>query len=91
MTPWRPVSVSVLVFAGFLLSSAAVGAQTPPSPAEESAYSGLHGAALTGNAAEIRRLIAQGADIEARDQFRRTPLHVAAYKSHEGAVKANAQ
>jgi len=42
-------------------------AQTAPSEAERAAYTGLHRAAALGDAAQIRKLLAQGADPKARD------------------------
>ena len=52
-------------------------AQTPPSASEIAAYQGLHSAAHEGDVAAIRRLAAEGADLEARDDAGRTPLHAA--------------
>ena len=63
-------------------------AQVPPSAAELAAYRGLHAAAAKGDAAEIARLAAAGADLAARDGYRRTPLHVAAYQSQREAMRA---
>src|SRR5262247_1868564 len=63
-------------------------AQIPPSAAEIAAYGGLHAAAAAGNAAEIARLLAAGADPKARDANGRTPLHVAAFGSHLDAAGA---
>jgi hypothetical protein len=66
----------------------AAGAQVPPSHAEISAYRGLHAAAHAGRAAEIARLAASGAPLEARDGHGRTPLHVAAHAGRREAMQA---
>jgi hypothetical protein len=63
-------------------------AQTPPNAPEIAAYTGLHAAAAKGDAAEIARLAAAGADPDARDGHGRTPLMVAAHGRHIGAAKA---
>jgi ankyrin repeat protein len=63
-------------------------AQVPPSAAEIAAYSGLFAAAARGDASEISRLAAAGADVNARDGHQRTPLHVAAHGGHQDAVRA---
>jgi uncharacterized protein len=69
---------------GLCLAPAA--AQVGPSVSELSAYAGLHAAAATGDIAAIERLVAAGANREAVDGRRRTPLHVAVYqKQHEAA------
>ncbi len=68
--------------------AAGAAAQAPPSPAEISAYTGLHAAAARGDTAEIARLAAAGADVNCRDGYRRTPLHVAAYRSQLEAMRA---
>lgn len=61
-------------------------AQVSPSPAEVAGYSGLHAAAWAGDAGEIRRLAAGGAAIDSTDGAGRTPLHVAAFASHDLTV-----
>jgi len=71
-----------------LSAPVAATAQTAPSEAERAAYTGLHRAAAIGDAAQIRRLLADGADPKARDAAGRTPLHVAAFGSHYEAVRA---
>ncbi|MBL9048879.1 MAG: ankyrin repeat domain-containing protein [Tabrizicola sp.] len=63
-------------------------AQTAPTAAEIAAYDGLHRAAAEGDAAEIQRLAAAGADLEARDRVGRTAVHVAAFVSSEAALSA---
>jgi ankyrin repeat protein len=81
------------VVAGFmllaLLAGFAVpaGAQTAPSPAEVAGYDGLFRAAHAGDAAAIRRLTAEGADVDARDGRGRTPAHVAAFASQDEALR----
>jgi ankyrin repeat protein len=63
-------------------------AQTPPSPAELAAYTGLHAAAANGDTAEIARLLKSAAPVDARDSYARTPLHVAIYRSQGPAAVA---
>ena len=46
--------------------------QVPPSAADLQRYTGLHAAAARGDAAEIRRLLAQGMNPDARDGHGRT-------------------
>ena len=68
-------------------SVAPAGAQTPPTPAEISAYSGLFAAAQQGELAAIERLVAASrAALSARDGNGRTPLHVATFARQRGAV-----
>jgi ankyrin repeat protein len=71
-----------------LALAAGVRAQVAPSAAEIAAYAGLHAAAARGDAGEIARLAAGGADANARDGYQRTPLHVAAYKGKHEAMRA---
>jgi len=71
-----------------LLLAAPVHAQIPPSASEYAAYTGLHAAAARGDAAEIARLVAGGANPNSRDRYQRTPLHVAAYRGRHDAMRA---
>ena len=66
-------------------------AQTAPSPAEATAYTGLHAAAHRGNVAQIKALAAGGADLNARDANGRTPVHVAAFARQRDAIGALAE
>jgi len=64
-----------------------IWAQTPPSLAEQSAYDGLFAATMNGNSSEISRLLSGGADPNERDDYGRTPLHVAAYFGQHEAMR----
>lgn len=74
-----------------LILPVSASAQVAPSASQIAAYTGLHLAAHTGDAAAIRRLAADGADLEARDSAGRTPVHVAAFASNEAALRALAE
>jgi hypothetical protein len=71
-----------------LLSALPAAAQIPPDAAEVAAYRGLHAAAAHGDAAEITRLVSGGADVNALDGHRRTPLHIAVHLRHRDAAQA---
>lgn len=68
-----------------------VSAQTAPSASEVAAYAGLFRAAHEGDVAGIERLVAEGADVDARDARGRTPAHVAAFASEDEALRALAE
>ena len=68
------------------MAGGSVVAQVPPSQAEVAGYTGLHAAAWAGNVTELRRLAATGEEIDSTDRAGRTPLHVAAFASHDLAV-----
>jgi len=71
-----------------LVLSAPALAQIPPSQQEIAAYRGLHAAAASGDAAEIKRLAATGGSLNIRDGQGRTPLMVAAFQRHVEAARA---
>jgi uncharacterized protein len=77
--------------AALLCVLTAVWAQVPPTPAEAAAYTGLFAAATRGDAAQIVRLGAAGADLRARDGHGRTPLHVATFAGRHDAMRALAK
>lgn len=70
-----------------LVSAAAVQAQIPPSADEVAQYRGLHAAAQRGELAAIQRSIADKADLNVRDPYGRTPVHVATYARQREAIK----
>jgi len=78
----------LLVWLVALTLIASARAQIPPSPAELANYDGLHAAAAEGDVAEIKRLAAAGANLEATDSDRRTPLHVAVFMHRHEAARA---
>jgi len=47
----------------------------------------LHQAATKGDLKKVKKLLEQGADVNARDSDGRTPLHEAAYKDHLDVAK----
>jgi ankyrin repeat protein len=71
-----------------LALSGTAAAQTAPSAQEVAAYRGLHAAAASGDAAEIARVAASGASLNARDDNDRTPLMVAAFRRRHAAARA---
>lgn len=84
----RGARIALLALVFFTSAPTIASAQVPPSPAEQSRYSGLLAAAARGDAAEIRTLTAGGASPDVRDGDQRTPLHVAAYNRHHEAMRA---
>jgi uncharacterized protein len=84
----RSNSVVALILACVAAASVPAAAQVGPTPAESARYRGLHAAALAGNITEIRRLAATRADLDARDAYGRTPLHVATFARQREAVRA---
>lgn len=92
-TPLRALARAVVVVATLVAAALPSAAQVPPSPAEVTAYVGLHAAAQQGDVAAIQRLSSmpwaqRGAALEARDPQGRTPLHVATFARQRGAIKA---
>lgn len=71
----------------FLALVPLASAQTAPSAAEAARYTGLHMAAHKGDLAKLERLIASGANLDARDSHGRTPLHVATFARQRDAVR----
>ena len=59
-------------------------AQVSPGEAELKRYTGLHRAAASGDVAEIKGKT----NVDPRDGYGRTPLHVAAYRAQHAAMRA---
>ena len=87
MKPWN----LVFALAAALACATPAQAQVPPTAAETAAYQGLHAAAARGDVPKLTQLIAARADVNARDGYGRTPLHVATYARQADAVRALAQ
>jgi ankyrin repeat protein len=87
MKNYRIIVVTIL--AGLSMFPASrLWSQTAPSQSERSSYSGLFASALSGDVAQIRILVSQGADPNERDSRGRTPIQVAAYYGRHGAMQA---
>ncbi len=81
----------IFIIVGSLFSislAAASHAQVAPSETEKSRYTGLFAAAARGDAAQIRFLTKKGEHLDSRDDYGRTPLHVAAYGGQHEAMRA---
>lgn len=79
--------IRLLILAICASMGTSISAQTAPSASEIASYDGLFAAAHKGDVAEIERLVAAGADVDARDRRGRTPAHVAAFASEDLALQ----
>jgi uncharacterized protein len=83
------VKTTIASLCGWMLAIAMPSvAQVPPSTEERAAYLQLFAAAARDDVAEIARLAAEGAALDQRDGYGRTPLHVAAYLKQRNAMRA---
>lgn len=82
----RPL-LSALV-AGLIVCTSPLHAQAPPTAQEIAAYAGLHAAAASGSTGEVEDAVKEGADLNARDPFGRTPLMVAVYRRDLAVAQA---
>lgn len=76
------------VFCGALVAPSSAIAQVPPTAAEIARYDGLLTAAYRGDVAQIAKLAAAKSDVNVRDGFGRTPLHVATFAKQREAIRA---
>jgi uncharacterized protein len=83
--PGLAAALILLALGGGSLPSA--HAQTAPSSAQVAAYNGLHSAAHMGDVARLQKLIDARVDLNARDGFGRTPVHVAAFARQHEAIR----
>ena len=63
-------------------------AQVAPSATEAARYTGLHAAAHKGDLVQLKKLLASGASVNARDPFGRTPVHVATFAKQPEVIRA---
>lgn len=82
---------ALLLVLTLALAGLSVQAQVAPSAAEATAYTGLHAAAHKGDVAQLQRLVASGASLNATDAHGRTPLHVATFAGRREAIRALAK
>ena len=80
------LAFAVPVLALLLAFQATVSAQVPPTAAETARYTGYLAAAARGDVAEINRLAVTGANLNVRDDYERTPLHVATFAKQREAI-----
>ena len=87
----RVTSFVLAAVIGFATCSVPAQAQVAPDATETARYVGLHAAAYRGDLAAIEKLIASKADVNARDSYGRTPLHVATFAEQRDAIRALAK
>lgn len=88
--PHWPGGWALLLALSGLGLSPSLGAQTPPSPSERSAYTGLLAAADQGDLPTLTRLLsttAPPATLAQRDGLGRTAVHLAAHAGHHAALR----
>ena len=69
-----------------LLCAPISAAQVPPSQTDITAYSGLFAAAASGDTKALQNLLGSGANVNGRDAYGRTPLHVATFQKKREAI-----
>ena len=70
----------------FCLVAGIACAQVAPTSAEIAGYTGLLAAAARGDVAGIGKLVAAKTEVNVRDAYGRTPLHVATFGRHRDAI-----
>lgn len=79
-----------IILALIAFTNSATG-QSAPSASEVAAYDDFFRAANEGDVAAIERLVAEGADVDARDAKERTPAHIVAFASQDEALRSLAE
>ena len=87
----QATQVAGFLFCLMTLMTLPAMAQVGPSAAEIAAFTGLHAAAQKGDVAQIEKLVAGKADLNARASNGRTPLHVATFARQRAAIQALAK
>ena len=87
----RLISLMIATVACLAIYAAPAQAQVAPDATEIARYTGLHAAAHRGDVVAIEKLIASKADVNTRDGYGRTPLHVATFARQRDALRALAK
>ena len=87
----QATQVAGFLFCLMTLMTLPAMAQVGPSAAEIAAFTGLHAAAQKGDVAQIEKLVAGKADLNARASNGRTPLHVATFARQRAVIQALAK
>ncbi len=66
-------------------------AQVAPNAAEVALYTGLHAAAHRGDLSQVRKLLIAAPDVNARDSFGRSAVHIATFAKQPELVRALAK
>jgi hypothetical protein len=90
-TQTRLLAWPLAAYLALVAIAPAAQAQVAPSATEVARYSGLHAAAHRGELAQVKKLLASGAPVDARDPYGRTSLHVATFARQREVVRALAQ
>ena len=85
--PWACAFMAALA----MISGTPVSAQVGPSPAEVARYTGVHAAAHRGDWPQLKKLLVAGADVNARDAFGRTAVHIATFAKRGDVLRGLAQ
>ena len=86
---WRAWPMAALLALGCLAAPAQ--AQVAPSATEAARYTGLFAAAHQGDLAKAKKLLAAGANPNARDPYGRTAVHIASHARQRELIRALAQ
>jgi uncharacterized protein len=86
---WRAWPTAALLAMAFLTSAGQ--AQVAPSALEAARYTGLLAAAQQGDLAKAKKLLAAGANVNARDPYGRTAVHIATHARQRELIRVLAQ
>lgn len=86
---WRAWPMAVLLAMALLTSTAQ--AQVAPGAAEVARYTGLLATAQQGDLPTAKKLLAAGANVNARDPYGRTAVHIATHARQRALIHALAQ
>ncbi len=86
-----PVLALTCALAGGFLWASGAQAQVPPSASEVAQFAALHAAAYKGDIMKLEKLIAAKADLNARDPYGRTAVHVATFARQHDVIRTLAK